>query len=156
MLDSAQLASLLPTEASRLIDLGSGAGFPGLVLAIMTGHSVQLVEADARKAAFLSEAARLTGTNATVHVARAESLRLQPADVVTARALAPLPRLLALAAPLLAPDGVCLFPKGRTVADELTAARRQWHMQVERFPSRTMPSATILRLCEIRPVRPTG
>lgn len=155
ILDSAQLAPLLPAETGRVIDLGSGAGFPGLVLALVAGCHVDLVEADTRKAAFLREAARLTGADASVYPARAESLRLPPARIITARALAPLPRLLALAMPLLAPGGVCLFLKGKTADDELTAARREWHMLVERFPSTTHPSATLLRLREITPVSPS-
>ncbi len=156
ILDSAQLAPLLPPGSTTITDLGSGAGFPGLVLAIVAERHVDLVEADERKAAFLREAARLTGADAAVHVARAGSVRLPPAPVVTARALAPLPQLLHLAVPLLAQGGVCLFPKGRGTANELTAARREWHMQVEQFPSRTRPSATLLRLREISPVKPTG
>jgi 16S rRNA (guanine(527)-N(7))-methyltransferase RsmG len=156
VLDSLQLAPLLPASSGRLIDLGSGGGFPGLVLALITGWHVDLVESDARKGAFLREAARTVGANVTVHVARAESLPLAPAAAVTARALAPLPSLLRLAAPLLARDGVAIFPKGGTVMDELTAARREWHMLVERFPSRTSPTATLLRLREIRRVNSTG
>ncbi len=156
ILDSAQLAPLLPADCARLTDLGSGAGFPGLVLAIVTECHVDLVEVDERKAAFLREAARLTGAAVTVHTSRAESVQLPRASVVTARALAPLPQLLRLAVPLLAESGVCLFPKGRGVANELTAARREWHMQVEQFPSRTSASATLLRLREISPAKPTG
>ncbi len=150
ILDSAQLLPLLPEDAGTLIDLGSGAGFPGLVLAILSRHEVHLVEADQRKAAFLREAARETAANVTVHAVRAENLRLPPADAVTARALAPLSTLLQLAAPLLAPDGVCLFPKGRDVEAELTAAAVGWHMRVERVPSQTSPGATLLRISEIR------
>jgi 16S rRNA (guanine(527)-N(7))-methyltransferase RsmG len=152
ILDSAQLAPLLPTTPDVLVDFGSGAGFPGLVLAIVAGWRAHLIEADARKAAFLREAARLTAADVVVHVARAEDAAVRQAPVVTARALAPLPRLLALAAPALAPQGLCLFPKGRRVLDELTAARREWHMEVEQFPSRTDPAATLLRIREIRPV----
>jgi len=148
--DSAQLVPLLPDGNGTLIDLGSGAGFPGLVLAILTGRPTHLVEADQRKAAFLREAARETEADATVHAARAETLRIPPANVVTARALAPLPDLLKLAVPFLAPGGVCLFPKGRDVEAELTAAAAEWHMRVERFPSQTGPGATLLRLSEIR------
>lgn len=152
ILDSVQLVPLLPVTSGRLIDLGSGAGFPGIVLAVLTGCEVHLVESDARKGAFLREATRALGVDAQVHVARAEALDLPPAPVVTARALAPLPELLALAAPLLTPAGICLFPKGRSADNELTAARREWHMQVERFSSRTSPTAALLRLREIRRV----
>lgn len=149
ILDSAQLAPLMPTGTDSFTDLGSGAGFPGLVLAIVTGRPVQLVESDHRKAAFLREAARETEAAATVHAARAEALTLPPAAAVTARALAPLASLLGLAERFLRPDGICLFPKGATAADELTAAAIEWHMRVERFPSLTSPGATILRISEI-------
>jgi 16S rRNA (guanine527-N7)-methyltransferase len=150
ILDSAQMIPLLPPDPGILIDLGSGAGFPGLVLAILTDWQVHLVEADQRKAAFLREAARETGAQVTVYAIRAETLRIPPAHVVTARALAPLAELLPLAAPLLLPDGVCLFPKGRELDAELTAATARWHMRVTRVPSQTSPGATLLRISEIR------
>ena len=156
VLDSAQLLPLLPFPAGLLVDLGSGGGFPGLVLAIASGWQVHLVESDARKASFLREAARETGTVVAIHAARAETLALPPAQVVTARALAPLTHLLPLAARFLAPDGLCLFPKGRTAVDELTAARREWHMRAEHFPSRTSPTASLLRLREICRVPTSG
>lgn len=154
ILDSAQLADLLPAEADVCIDLGAGAGFPGLILALMTTWRVHLVEADQRKAAFLREAVRETGANATVHAVRAEALDLAPVPVVTARALAPVTVLLALAQPLLRTGGICLLPKGRAADSELTAASQQWHMRVERFPSRTSPGATLLRISEIRRAGP--
>jgi 16S rRNA (guanine527-N7)-methyltransferase len=147
--DAAQLAPLLPPGTRRIADLGSGAGLPGLVLAILTGLETHLVERDQRKAAFLREAARVTGAPATVHAADAAILPPLQADLVTARALAPLPALLPLAARHLAPGGCCLFPKGAAAEAELTAAGRAWTMRVERFPSRTDPAATILRLTEV-------
>jgi 16S rRNA (guanine527-N7)-methyltransferase len=150
ILDCAQLVPLLPTGPGTLVDLGSGGGLPGLVLAILTAWDVHLVESDQRKATFLREAARVTAADATVHARRAESLRLPPARAVTARALAPVSTLLSLAMPLLAEDGVCLFPKGRGVEAELTEAASGWHMRVERFPSRTSPDASVLRISEIR------
>jgi 16S rRNA (guanine527-N7)-methyltransferase len=150
MLDSAQLVDLLPPAPAdrprRVVDLGSGAGFPGLVLAVLGAGEVHLVEADGRKAAFLREAARGIGANVAFHVKRAESLPALEADVVTARAFAPLAELLGYAAPLLRPDGVGLFPKGKGVEGELTVARKAWNMTVQRVPSRTDPSATILRV----------
>jgi 16S rRNA (guanine527-N7)-methyltransferase len=147
--DCLQLVPLVPPGVPRGIDLGSGAGFPGLVLAIATGVPFDLIEADHRKAAFLREAARLTAAPATIHARRIEDISLPPAPLVTARALARLPRLLALAVPKLAPDGVCLFLKGAGAPAELTAAAADWHMRVETIPSRTDPSATILRISEI-------
>ena len=156
LVDSLQLAPLIPPAADRAIDLGSGAGFPGLVLAAVTGVRFALVESDQRKAAFLREAARLLGAPVEVHAQRAEVVRMPPAPLVTARALAPLPRLLALAAPLLAPGGVALFLKGGAVESELTAAGREWHMRVERFPSRTSATGVILRITELARVPPAG
>ncbi len=144
--DCLQLVSLLPPGLDRAIDLGAGAGFPGLVLAIATGIPFELIEADRRKAAFLAEAANRLGAPARIHACRIEAAALPPARLVTARALAPLPRLLALAAPLLAPGGVCLFPKGRTAAKELTEARRQWQMDVDSRPNRVHPGGVIYRI----------
>src|SRR5262249_6137193 len=136
--------------------LGSGAGFPGLIMAIVTGVPFDLVEADQRKAAFLREAARVTRAPVRVHAARAETLALEPVDLVTARALAPLPRLLGLAAPFVTSGGECLFLKGAGVEAELTAAAAQWHMQVERVPSRTARNACILRIRDLhRAIDPT-
>lgn len=157
-LDSAQLFPLLPPEARILIDLGSGAGFPGLVLAILGAGAhrpfvTHLVESDARKAAFLIEVARETGLAQAVHVhaARAETLagKIPPANVITARALAPVDRLVPLAMPLLAPGGVLMLLKGAKVEDELTEARRTWKMTSQRLRSRSDPSGEVLLLRDI-------
>ena len=152
--DSLQLATLMRPAPGRAIDLGSGAGFPGLVLAIATGVPFDLIEADQRKAAFLREAARVTGARAQVHATRIETAQIVPAPLITARALAPLPRLLDLAAPLLATGGICLFLKGANVQAELTEAASQWHMQVEILPSQTAPEACILRISDLSRVAP--
>lgn len=145
--DSLALAPHIPDGASHAIDLGSGGGLPGIVLAIATGVEFHLVESDQRKSAFLREAIRHTGANAVVHANRAEQTRLPPAPIVTARALASLPQLLSWAAPLLLRDGICLFPKGRAVAEELTLAYAQWHMKVQTIDS--FGASTILRISEI-------
>lgn len=152
--DSLQLVPLMVPRPDRAIDLGSGAGFPGLVLAIAAGIPFDLIEADKRKAAFLREAARITGAPVQVHAVRIEAARVAPAPLVTARALAPLPRLLSLAAPLLTPDGTCLFLKGASAKAELTDAATQWHMQVQSVPSRTIPDACILRISHLSRVTP--
>ncbi len=146
MLDSAQLYPLLPDRAATLVDLGSGAGFPGLVLAMMGVPDVHLVESDHRKAAFLTHVSRETKTNVTVHARRIETMPPMVADVITARALAPLPKLLGLAERFVGPDSVCLFLKGQDVDSELTETTKSMNMEVERMPSLTAPSATILRL----------
>ena len=147
--DSLALASFLPAEFSHAIDIGSGGGLPGVVLAIVTGRPFHLIESDQRKAAFLREAARELALPITVHATRVEAAHPPPAPVITARAVAPLAILLAWATPHLAPDGFCLFPKGRTANDELTAARLEWQMEVVATPSPTDPSARILRISEI-------
>lgn len=149
MLDSAQLFPLLPAKTRTLVDLGSGAGFPGLVLAIMGVPDVHLVESDHRKAAFLAHVSRETGTHITVHAERIENMPTIDADVVTARALAPLPKLLGLARKFVCQETVCLFLKGQDVVSELTETTKSMTMSVERLPSQTAPSATILRLKEI-------
>ncbi len=153
MLDSAQLFEHLPATCRNLVDLGSGAGFPGLVLAIMGVPEVHLIESDRRKAQFLREVARATRTAVTIHRQRIEDMPGWPADLVTARALAPLPRLLDLVERFLAADSVCLFLKGRSVHDELTATVESWHMEVEALPSRTDPEGVILKLRGVRRAR---
>lgn len=147
--DSLHLAPLMPASADRGIDLGSGGGLPGLVLAIATGLPFDLIEADRRKAAFLQEAARVTGAPVAVHCARIEAAPVPPAPLVTARALAPLPRLLALAAPLLRPGGVCLFAKGEQAEQEIEQAAGAWRMHVERFPVPGRPGSVALRISEL-------
>lgn len=147
--DCLQLVPLVKPDIDRGIDMGSGGGFPGLVLALATGKIFDLIESDRRKAAFLREAVRATGAPARVHATRAESVGLPPAKLITARAVAPLPKLLCLAAPYLAADGHCLFMKGAGVDAELTDAAKQWHMRVERFPSQTARGSFILRISEL-------
>jgi 16S rRNA (guanine527-N7)-methyltransferase len=148
--DSLQLVPLLPAGIDRAIDLGTGGGFPGLVLAIATGVHFDLIESDRRKAAFLRTAILEIGAPASVHCCRIEDATVPPATVVTARALAPLPRLLPLAVRLLTPDGICLLLKGATVEDELAAARADWVMDVDRVPSTTGPGGVVLRLSGLR------
>lgn len=150
LLDSAQLFPLLPDGVRTLVDFGSGAGFPALVLAILGVPDVHMVESDVRKGAFLREVARVTGTSVTVHSKRIEAMEPFPADVVSARALAPIAQLLDFAAPFLGPKTQCLFLKGQNVEAELTEAYKMWNMSVDRHPSRTEPAATILRLSEVR------
>jgi 16S rRNA (guanine527-N7)-methyltransferase len=149
-LDSAQVFPILPQGIHRLVDMGCGAGFPGLVLAVMGVPDVHLIESDARKCAFLREVARVTGAAVTIHNARIEQVEPLGADVVTARALAPLDKLLGWAERHLLPEGHCVFLKGRGVEDELTLASKEWNISFERFPSQTDPLAAILHLKEVR------
>ena len=150
--DSAQLLALAPPAAERWLDLGSGAGFPGLVLAILLadrGSSrVTLIESDTRKAAFLAEVARKTGVAVDIRGSRIEKsatqAKLGPVDVVTARALAPLPRLLDISAPFFSGPTMGLFLKGREAEAEVEAARKLWDFEPELTPSLTDASGRIV------------
>jgi 16S rRNA (guanine527-N7)-methyltransferase len=149
-LDSAQLLSLFPAPMDaiprRVADLGSGAGFPGLVLALMGVGEVHLIESDQKKIAFLREVARQTEAPVVLHAQRIEQLTDLTVDVVTARALAPLDRLIGYARPLLKSGGVCLFLKGRTVDQELTQLQKAETMTIQRFESRSDPEGALLRI----------
>ena len=150
-LDSAQLWDLRPAHAARWIDIGSGGGFPGAVIAILAaelqpGLHVSLVESDQRKAVFLRAVARETDLAFDVVAERVEAANLGPADVVSARALAPLTNLLALVQPVLAADGVALFPKGKSYREELAEALESWAFDCETYPSETDADSVILKI----------
>ncbi len=154
VLDSAQIWALRPEGAGVWADLGSGGGFPGLVIAALAAQDsadmqVHLIESDARKAAFLATVLRETGLVARVHAARIEDVTNLRADVVSARALAPLDRLLAHAETLLRPGGTALFPKGESWKTELTQAEKSWTFTVDAVPSRTAAGAAILKIGNI-------
>lgn len=149
--DSLQLLHPAPSAACTWVDLGSGGGFPGLVLACALadkpGVAVHLVESNAKKAAFLREAARVTGAPAVVHHMRIEKFAEVfegRAEVITARALAPLPELLDYCAPLWTTGTQALLLKGQDVGVELTEATRYWNMEHTLAPSRTDPKARIV------------
>ncbi len=148
--DSLQLLDLAP-QAKVWADLGSGAGFPGIVIACALadtpGARVHLVESIGKKATFLREAVEVTGAPAIVHAIRIEDFvdkAPESIDVVTARALAPLPKLLPLAYPLLKKGALGLFLKGQDVASELTEAAKYWKIQSDLVGSRTDEQAQIL------------
>jgi len=149
ILDSAQLYPLVPDTARSLIDLGSGAGLPGLVLAILGLPGVELIEADSRKSAFLREAARVTGTEVTIRPCRIQAVPPNRADVVTARACAPLDELLEFAERFIAPQTLCLFLKGDRFGRELTDARKRWTMCASVEPSLSDRRGVILRLQQV-------
>jgi 16S rRNA (guanine527-N7)-methyltransferase len=154
--DSAQLITLAP-EARRWVDMGSGAGFPGLVIAIaladVPGAIVHCIESDRRKAAFLREAARATGAAAMIHPARVEAIApesLGPVDAVTARAFAPLPLTLKLARPWIERGAVAVFPRGESAKDQIAALPETppeaWAYAIETMSSVVNPKAAILRI----------
>ena len=149
--DSAQLLPLLPPRPGPLLDVGSGAGFPGMVLAILGVEAVTLVESDARKGQFLREVARQTETPVTIYVDRLEKIRdyVTAPNFITARAVAPLPSLLDMVKLYIMPNTVCLFHKGRKADAELVAARAGWRFTARKIPSETDPTGVILRLEDI-------
>jgi 16S rRNA (guanine527-N7)-methyltransferase len=148
--DSAQLWRLRPSHAQIWLDLGSGAGFPGLVIAAFASElpetRVRLVESDARKSAFLATVVREANLPAEVITARVEELDPQQADVVSARALAPLFTLLQMTTRHRRTDGIALFPKGRTVHKEIMEARGAWRFEPRVHPSLTDLAAGIVEV----------
>ncbi|MGI9395409.1 MAG: 16S rRNA (guanine(527)-N(7))-methyltransferase RsmG [Boseongicola sp.] len=155
--DSAQVIDFATNNYKKWVDVGSGGGFPGAVVAILAAEknanqSHTLVEADQRKAAFLTALSRETGVRFTVRPCRVEELEPQAADVVSARALAPLPKLLEYASKHLAPDGIALFFKGRRFAEEVANAKKAWSFHAEVMPSVTDKEAAILKIGDIERV----
>jgi 16S rRNA (guanine527-N7)-methyltransferase len=149
ILDSAQLLPLVPKKAERLVDLGSGGGFPGLVLAALRPElEVTLIESDARKGAFLGEAARRMALKKQpkIVISRIEAAPPAGADVVTARALAPLGQLLAWAAPHRTDTAICLFHKGKGWQAELNEAMKDWDIEAQPFASVTDRESVLLRI----------
>lgn len=155
--DSAQLVRHAP-QAKTWVDIGSGGGFPGLVIAILLANQkecvVHLVESNSRKCAFLSEVARRTSAAARIHCARiadiAQSGALPPADVVTARALAPLDALLQLAQPFFSDASAGFFLKGREAATEVGDARKRWAFELTAHPSMTDPDGRVLEIRQLK------
>ena len=154
-LDSAQLMAMAPPqdfeEAPTWVDIGTGAGFPGMVLAIMGVGRVHLVEANSNKCEFLAEVARATETQVQIHDCRTEDLTADEIgpngpDIVTVRAVAPLPKLLKSIRRLLAPRTTLLVLAGQDVEGPLTIARKSWNMRVEKLRSVTHPTSHILRI----------
>ncbi|MBI1215763.1 MAG: 16S rRNA (guanine(527)-N(7))-methyltransferase RsmG [Alphaproteobacteria bacterium] len=146
--DSAQLFRYVKDVDAKLVDLGSGAGFPGIVLAMLGVREVHLVESDIRKATFLREVSRETGTRVFIHDVRAEDEEIADIDVITARALAPLKDLLQMVSRLATPDHplYSVFPKGLNYQEEIEKAKKQWVFEPEIFPSETDLSGKILRI----------
>ena len=158
--DSAQLLALAP-HARRWVDMGSGAGFPGMVIAIqladVPGARVHCIESDRRKCAFLSEVARAVGAPAEIHPARIESIdpqALAPVDAVAARALAPLPRLIEFARVWIADGAVALFPRGRSAKAQLETLSAAPDLAIDLVASKLDPEAAILRARSASKARP--
>jgi len=160
--DSLQLLAIAP-RARKWADLGSGGGFPGLPIACALADQnlaeVHLIESNKRKAAFLTEAVRVTGAPAVVHTERVADFARRfrgEFDAVTARALAPLPELLSIAYPLLKSGALGLFPKGQDVEAELTQAAKCWSILASLVPSRIEPKSRVVVIREAKPKRKQG
>lgn len=145
--DSAQIAQYIPDKNAMIADLGSGAGFPGMVLAILGFSQIHLIESDIRKATFLREVSRETNTPVTVHDCRIEDCKIQRFDVVTARALAPLSDLLGHMS-RMASTGI--FMKGAQAEDEIAAAKKDWEFEFEIHQSISDPSGKIIKMFHVK------
>ena len=152
VLDSLQLLPIIPS--GPVLDLGSGAGFPGLLIAASResgpDNQVTLVESVAKKCAFLNAAISAANLNARVLNARAESIEPFPVGSVTARALAPLPKLLAYVQPWLSNGAIGVFPKGKSWQEELPEAKKTWTFASQTIPSHTSDDGVILRISELK------
>lgn len=135
ILDSAQLLKFIPKTAEIVTDLGSGAGLPGLILAILGIKQVHLIESNSKKAAFLAEAARITNTKVTIHNVRIEDATVFKSDIITARACAEVEKILKYAEPFMKKDSLCLLLKGCNVIDELEKSRKNWYFEKKLHPS---------------------
>ncbi|QDY69989.1 16S rRNA (guanine(527)-N(7))-methyltransferase RsmG [Qingshengfaniella alkalisoli] len=150
LLDSAQIFDLANVLSGKWVDLGSGGGFPGLVVAIIAAEkapsiAVTCIESDIRKATFLRTVSRETSVSVSVIADRIEMVPPQSADVVSARALAPLPKLIPYAYRHLAVGGIGIFPKGERHKEEINRLKQDWSFKLDVFPSRTESEAAILR-----------
>lgn len=157
LLDSAQIFSLIPASARHLVDLGSGGGFPGLVISVLAAEkmpdlAVTLVESDRRKSVFLSEAARTLGLKVAIITQRIDEIPPLSADVLSARALAALATLCTFADRHLAKDGTAIFMKGANYAEEVAEARKSWSFDSQIHQSRTDATAVVLEMKAIRHV----
>lgn len=146
-LDSAQLARLIPDPERPVVDIGTGAGFPGVILAIMGLPNIHLVEHNMRKVEFLRTVIAALDLEVTLHAMKVESVKPFAAGTVTARAFRPLVELIGLGRKFLQDErAVAIFPKGRRAEEELAEAQGKWRARIERFPSLTDPESTIFRL----------
>jgi 16S rRNA (guanine527-N7)-methyltransferase len=150
-LDSAQLIDI-PMKGP-ILDIGSGAGFPGLVLSILLPTKVFLVESDTKKSMFLNTVIAEVGCNAEVINKRLEDIQPFNVQTITARALAPLSRMLIFIEPFITSSTECIFLKGKNAQDELTKAKKDWNMKIIEIKSKTDSEATILHLKEVSRAR---
>ena len=153
-LDSAQLFSHIRgvhgDKLISIVDIGSGAGFPGLVLSIMGLGTAHMVEANGRKCVFMNQIVRATGADAHIHNVRIESFDAAEIDLIVSRACAKINQLLAWSEPLISKTTELWLLKGEGVEEELTQAKSSWNMKVDRFESLSSETGTVLRLSELK------
>lgn len=148
-LDCAQLIKFFPQNAKTVADLGSGAGLPGIILSILGAPEVHLIESTGKKADFLNVVVKELSLSAIVRKVRVESLFNIRFDIITARALKPLPQLLKLSKPLIKKESLCLFLKGQNVHAEFAEAKRLWKFDAEIFPSLSDASGRVLKISNL-------
>lgn len=145
MIDSAQIFPHLPKDCKNLVDIGCGAGFPGMVLAIMGIEDVHMVDSDARKMAFVREVSRITATPVTIHNCRIDDMNVtEKFDVVTSRALAPLEKLLGFSDMLMKAEGRSIYLKGRKSEEEIIEAQKSWNFEFQSEVSLSDPEGQLL------------
>ncbi len=149
-LDSLQLLPLLPSLDITLMDIGSGAGFPGMVLAVCGVRDVHLVESDQKKIIFLREVSRVTDTKVTLHAKRVEHVKHEKVDVITSRACSDLDTLLTYSSPNVSHETICLFPKGRNYTTEVNDALKHWQFEHIVVPSVTDTQGVVLKIKDLR------
>lgn len=154
IIDSLHLLPLIQTSETSLLDLGSGAGLPGLILAVAGIRHVTLVESDSKKCAFLREAARITHTPLNIENCRIEKLSPKPFEVITSRALAPLGKLLELCECFTDSETICLFPKGKNYSNELDDAMKQWGFEYIKHSGAPGGDGFVLEIRRLRRLHP--
>ena len=159
--DSMQGSALIRNVDGSILDIGTGAGFPGLIIAILGAEKVHLVESNSKKCSFLREAIRITNCNAQVHNVRltprsAAALNIPRVDVITARAVTSLVNLLDIVFPIVYEGTYCIFHKGSRVEDEILIAKSKWDFELDRVRNAVEPNSVILRLKNLRPRQTNG
>lgn len=148
--DSLQMLPLLPSKPTEILDIGSGAGLPGIIISLSTDHKVTLVDSDKKKGLFLKEIRRHLNASYDIICDRAENIPHQKYGIVTSRACANLSGLLALSHPFLEEKSFCLFHKGKNYSKEVEEAEKKWLFDLEITPSTTDIDAALLKLSNIQ------
>lgn len=155
MIDSAQILKYMPKDAKTVVDLGSGGGFPAMVLAITGRFAVHCIESDRKKIEFLRTVSRETGTKIDLHCCRIENAPQISADVITSRALASLDKLVTFAQPFSHEKTVALFLKGEKFSEEIACTKQQWDIKLSTYTSITDSNGAIIKVEGLKNAIPT-